>query len=232
MGRALDSFSYCKRQFKHRYESVYLLYLISVSIKLVFTQGEWNRVLLLSRPVCEKSDLCIWQDLHPALKVISWLWPVLAGLTHPDTVCTRTGRGWLITPYLPWQIRVLTEHGLVTDPFLCPWKAWPVLWVLPRNEWLHSGPDHAVGVPLFPWLMALGCWTASRRSLLTWSDSVGDCQGPVASAASRDSCKERGASLKYTDPCLYNWPTTATLVTWLKLFSAADVPLSKAFNNP
>lgn len=127
---------------------------------------------------------------------------------------------------------VLTEHGLVTNPFLCPWKAWPVLWVLPRNEWLHSGPDHAVGVPLFPWLMGLGCWTASRRSLLTWSDSVGDCQGPVASAASRDSCKEREASLKYTDPCLYNWPTTATLVTWLKLFSAADVPLSKAFNNP
>lgn len=58
VGRALDSFSYCKRQFKHRYESVYLLYLIPVSIKPVFTHGEWNRVLLLSRPVCGKSDLC------------------------------------------------------------------------------------------------------------------------------------------------------------------------------
>lgn len=58
VGRALDSFSYCKQQFKHRYESVYLLYLIPVSIKPVFTQGEWNRVLLWSRPVCEKSDLC------------------------------------------------------------------------------------------------------------------------------------------------------------------------------
>lgn len=152
----------------------------------------------------DTAALCesVWQDkpLHLCLRVVSWLWLSTAGLTHPDVVCTRPGHGWLITPYLPWQIRVLIECSLVTDPFLCPWKAWPLLWLLPRNEWLHSGPDHAVGGPLFRWLMALGCWTASRRSLLTWSDSASDCQGPVGSAANTDSCREQGASSKHTDP--------------------------------
>lgn len=162
----------------------------------------WADLFSDTAALCES----VWQDkpLHLCLRVVSWLWPYAAGLTHPDVVCTRPGHRWLITPYLPWRIRALIEHGLVTDPFLCPWKAWPVLWLLPRDEWLHFGPDHAVGRPLFPWLMALGCWTASRRSLLTWSDSAGDCQGPAASAANTDSCRERGASFRNADPCLYN----------------------------
>lgn len=156
-----------------------------------------EQTCFLTQPLCVK----VFDRMSPC----AFVWESsadfdAAGLTHPDVVCTRPGRGWLITPYLPWRIRALIEHGLVTDPFLCPWKAWPALWLLPCDEWLHFGPDHAVGRLLSPWLMALGCWTASRRSLLTWSDSAGYCQGPAASAANTDSCKERGASFKHTDP--------------------------------
>jgi len=131
---------------------------------------------------------CLTQQLW----VVSWLWLSPTSLRHWDIICIRTSHGWLITSYLPWPIRGLIEPGLVTKPFLSPWKAWPELWVLPCDEWLDSGPHHAVGGPLFPWLMAFGCWTASRRSLLHWSDSTGDCQSPLALASSTYSCGGRG----------------------------------------
>ncbi len=195
---------------------------MSQSICCVFITTCTNELVISRRsPTVDGTELCcpadlfsdtaapcesVWQNepSHLCLRVASWLWLSAARLTHPDVVCTRHSHGWLITSYLPWRIRALIEHGSVTDPFLCPWKAWPALWLPPRDEWLHSGPDHAVGGPLFPWLMALGCWTASRRSLLTWSDSAGDGQGLAASAANADSCRERSPLVQRRSPTFHN----------------------------
>lgn len=133
---------------------------------------------------------------------------------HPDVVCTSPGHGWLITPYLPWRIRALIEHGLVTDPFRCPWKAWPVPWLLLCDEWLHSEPDHAMGGPLFLWLMALACWTASKDRY--WLDLTvlvtAKARGPLLP---EETAAESGGHLSTLTPQLKQLrsPTAVTLVS-------------------
>lgn len=171
---------------------------ISTAVQMTWPTADGTERYCSADPFSDTAALCesVWQDKpsYLCLRVVSWLWPSATGLTDPDVVCTRPGHGWLITPYLPWRIRALIEHELVTDPFLCPWKAWPVLRLPPRDEWLHSGPDHAVGGPLFPWLMALACWTASRRSLLTWPDSAVDWRHPLPTRTAAESWGHRSST--------------------------------------
>lgn len=183
----------------------------------------------------DTAALCesVWQDkpLHLCLRVISWCWPSAAGLTHPDVVCTNPGHRWLITPYLRWRISALIEHGIVTDPFLCPWKAWPVLWLLLRDEWLHSEPDHAMGGPLFPWLMALGCWTASRDRY--WLDLTALVTAKVRwpPLPAETAAESGGHQACWPQLKQLRSPTAVTSVLQSKLFPAADMPLGEAFNS-
>lgn len=98
VGTALDSFSYCKRQFKHRYESVYLLYLIPVSIKPVSLRGNGIRCYC-------------WADLFVRNQIY---------VKAFDRTCTLLWKssadfGQFL---LDWHILTLFAQGLAMDDWL------------------------------------------------------------------------------------------------------------------
>lgn len=125
----------------------------------------------------------------------------LAKCCRPDTSCCCLHKSW------PWMIDY-SLSALANQSLNWAWFSYRSLSLSMKglasalaspSQWMAAfWARPCYGRAFVSLTDGFGLLNSFQRSLLTWSHSAGGCQGLVASAASRDSCREWGASSTLT----------------------------------
>lgn len=220
-------------------QSIYCIFITTCTNDLMISRcsptGDGTELHCSADLFSDTAALCesVWQDkpLHLCLRLVSWLWPSAAGLTHPDVVCTRPGHGWLITPYLPWRIRALIEHGLVTDPFSLSMKGLASALAFPSRWMAAFWARPCCGRAFVSLTDGFGLLNSFQEIV---TDFIWQCwwlAGPGGIRCQRRQLQRAGGIVqaRWSPLVQLRSPTAAASDSQPKLIPAENLPLSKAF---